>query len=354
MGGARHAQSQLMKKLFVLLLLLAGGYFALSKWSPQTLEKIAFWRSGSSTPTPAPALPPAEPAPTPTATKPGVAAVPAQPATTIQSGTPPPAPAPPSETTPAKPAIQVDKTSQVIVLLYHRLEGNAGGIYSITPELFEEHLQKLKTNGIEIISMADFLAWRRGEKSIPPKSAIITIDDGYASAYDIARPILKKHGYPWTYFVYTKFVGTGGKSISWEQLSALRQEGVEIGSHTVSHQDLRDTKGKTPEAYEQWLREEIVGSKQIIEKHIGGKCAVFAYPVGGHNQRVRELVKEAGYDAAFTAYGQRVTHGASQDRVGRYSWSARRPQDMKQAFDFNGPIDSAFEPPMAEGATGPQ
>jgi peptidoglycan/xylan/chitin deacetylase (PgdA/CDA1 family) len=350
-----------MKKLLVLLVLLVGGYFALAKWSPQTLDKIAFWRSASPQPTPAPSLPPAEPAPTPTtaakpavapAPSPGPASVPAQPETTARTSTTPTPP--PPEVAPAKPTVEVDKTAKVVVLLYHRLEGTAGGIYSISPELFEEHLQKLKTNGIEVISMADFLAWRRNEKSIPPKSAIITIDDGYASAYDIARPILKKHGYPWTYFVYTKFVGTGGKSITWEQLAELRKEGVEIGSHTISHQDLRDTKGKSPEAYEQWLREEIVQSKQIIEKQIGGKCSVFAYPVGGHNQRVRELVKEAGYDAAFTAQGSRVTHGAPYDRVGRYSWSARRPQDMRQVFEFNGPIDAAIEPPMAEGATSPQ
>lgn len=352
-----------MKKLLVLLVLLVGGYFALAKWSPQTLDKIAFWRSASTQPTPAPSLPPAEPAPTPSVAKPAVAAQPPQPATTVQPAAPPPAPTPPTspppapvvtEAPPAKPAIQVDKTAKVVVLLYHRLEGTAGGIYSISPELFEEHLQKLKTNGIEVISMADFLAWRRNEKNIPAKSAIITIDDGYASAYDIARPILKKHGYPWTYFVYTKFVGTGGKSITWEQLAELRKEGVEIGSHTLSHQDLRDAKGKSAEAYEQWLREEVVQSKQIIEKQIGGKCSVFAYPVGGHNQRVRELVKEAGYDAAFTAQGSRVTHGAPSDKVGRYSWSARRPQDMRQVFEFNGPIDAAIEPPMAEGATGPQ
>jgi peptidoglycan/xylan/chitin deacetylase (PgdA/CDA1 family) len=342
-----------MKNLLILLLLVVGAYFGLKKWSPQTLDRITFWKSAPATaPQPA-ALPPVEPAPTPSSAPakpaPAVAASPSVP--TGEPGAANLAPA--VIATPNKPATNVDKTSQVVVLLYHRLEGAAGGIYSITPELFEEHLRKLKENGLEVISMSDFLAWRRGEKSIPRKSVIITIDDGYASAYDIARPILKKHGYPWTYFVYTKFVGTGGKSISWEQLAALREEGVEIGSHTVSHIDLRDAKGKSAEAYEQWLREEIIGSKQIIEKHIGGKCTVFAYPVGGFNQRVRELVKEAGYEAAFTAYGQRVTHSASADRVGRYSWSARRPQDMKQAFDFTGPIEQTIEPPLAEGATAP-
>ncbi len=55
--------------------------------------------------------------------------------------------------------------------------------------------------------MKDFLAWRRGEKSIPPKSAVITIDDGYVSGYAVAWPILKEFGYPFTMFIYTNYVG---------------------------------------------------------------------------------------------------------------------------------------------------
>ncbi len=334
-----------MKKFVVLILLLAGAYFGLKKWSPQTLDRIAFWRSAPAAPAPA-ALPPAEPAPTPSSAKAVSTITPAG----HQTPASPAAPGTPASPAPEHPVTNVDKTSQVIILLYHRFEGNPGGAYSITPEVFEEHLAKLKENGIQVISMSDFLAWRRGEKSIPKKCAVITVDDGYVSAYDIARPILKKHGHPWTYFVYTKFVSSGGKSITWEQLAALREEGVQIGSHSVSHEDLREAKGKTPEVYEQWLRDEIVGSKELIEKHTGGKCAIFAYPIGGFNQKVRDYIKQAGYEAAFTAYGQRVTFTAPADQIGRYGWSSRRPQDMKQAFDFTGPIGASLSTPTLEPA----
>jgi peptidoglycan/xylan/chitin deacetylase (PgdA/CDA1 family) len=342
-----------MNKFVVLLLVLVGVYFGLKKWSPHTLDKITFWKSKPSATQSAvsDSLPPAEPAPTPAPARPvakGTPEAPAAPGSTAPVT--PGATAPAADPANAKPATNVDKTSQVIVLLYHRFEGTAGGIYSITPELFEEHLAKLKAAGIEIISMSDFFAWRRGEKNIPHKAAVITIDDGYASAYEVARPILKKHGFPWTYFVYTKFVGTGGKSITWEQLAAMREEGIEIGSHSVSHIDLRTTKDKThtAENYEQWLRDEIIGSKQIIERHIGGKCQYFAYPAGGYNSKVRALIKEAGYEGAFTAYGQRITFAAPSDLLGRYAWASKRPQDMKQAFDFNGPIEASPESPMTE------
>lgn len=317
-----------MKKLLVLLLILAAAFFSLRKWSPGTLEKIAHIvpspGHGAATPEPPPSLPPPEPAPAP------------QPA----SAEPKTAPAPVAK------QVAVDKAAQVVVLCYHRVEGAAAGALSIAPELFEQHMQRLKDRGIAVISMQDFLAWRRNEKTIPPRCALITIDDGYVSALETAAPILKKFGYPWTYFIYTKYVGTGGKSVTWEQLESLRDAGVEIGCHTVSHMSLRDTHGKSPEAYEAWLHDEIIGSKQLLEKRLGIRCSVFAYPEGRYNAKVLDMVKAADFEAAFTVYGQRVTHGAPADRIGRYAWYSKRPQDMELALNFSGPISSSdTEPP---------
>ena len=324
-----------MKKLLVLLLIFTAAFFSLRKWSPGTLGKITriFSNSGRGNATQEPlppALPPPEPAPTPNTAK-------AEPRQTPAA-------------TPAPKVVAVDKAAQVVVLLYHRVEGAAGGTISIAPELFEQHMQRLKDRGIAVISMQDFLAWRRNEKTIPPKCALITIDDGYVSAFETARPILKKFGYPWTCFIYTKFIGSGGKSISWEQLGALRDEGVEIGCNTVSHKSLRDSHGKSPEAYNAWLRDETTGAKQLLENKLGIRCAVFAYPDGQWNAQVIDAVKAAGFEASFTAWGQRVTHGANAEKIGRYAWSGRRPQDMEQAFNFNGPLSASEEPPPPAAA----
>ena len=323
-----------MKRILILLLVLVAGFFSLKKWSPGTLEKITGVLSHPGRPgepqEPQPALPPPEPAPTPK-----------------QASAEPTAAEPTVAPTPAPRLVSVDKTAQVVVLCYHRVEGAAGGPLSLAPELFEQHMQRLRDHGIQVISMQDFLAWRRNEKSIPPKSALITLDDGYVSAFETARPILKKFNYPWTYFIYTKYIGSGGKSVSWEQLAALRDEGVEIGCHTISHKSLRLSGGKSPEAYDAWLRDEIIDSKQIIEKKLGVRCAVFAYPEGHWNAKVLDVVKAAGYEASFTVYGQRVTHGAHADRIGRYAWLGKRPQDMEQALNFNGPLSSSDDEPPA-------
>ena len=348
-----------MKKILVLIVLLVGAYFGLKMWSPATLARITFWKKAEVTrPTP---LPPPEPAPqfNPAAEAPKTTVGSKNEAfsTTASSPSPSASPAPTAASSAAetaapapKAAPVVDKSAQVVVFCYHRVEPSGAGALAITPQLFEEHMQKLKDNGIAVISMQDFLAWRRNEKSIPAKSALITIDDGYVSGFEVGRPILKKFGYPWTAFVYTKYIGSGGKSMTWEQLAELRDEGVEIGSHTISHIELKDPKGKSPEAYDAWLRSEIIDSKKILEQKLGIKCATFAYPEGKFSSRVLEIVKEAGYEAAFITYGQRVTHNAPYDRIGRYAWYMPRPKDLDGAFAFSGPVSSGSDADIAQPA----
>ena len=150
-----------MKKILILLLVLVAGFFSLKKWSPGTLQKITGILSNpgrqSEPQEPQPSLPPPEPAPTPK-----------------QAAVEPAAAEPTAAPKSAPRLASVDRTAQVVVLCYHRVEGTAGGPLSLTPELFEQHMQRLRDRGIQVISMQDFLAWRRNEKSIPPKSAIIT------------------------------------------------------------------------------------------------------------------------------------------------------------------------------------
>ncbi|MGA7393231.1 MAG: hypothetical protein WBW78_11305, partial [Terrimicrobiaceae bacterium] len=61
----------------------------------------------------------------------------------------------------------VNLKAQVIVLCYHRFEDKPKDGLATKPADFEAQMQALKDNGIIVISMEDFLAWRRGEKGIP-------------------------------------------------------------------------------------------------------------------------------------------------------------------------------------------
>ena len=256
----------------------------------------------------------------------------------------------------ATPAPQpVNLKSEVIVLCYHRFVDKPKDSLAIKPADFEAQMQALKDNGIIVISMEDFLAWRRGEKEIPEKAAIVSIDDGYLSGYSVAWPILKKFGYPFTMFLYTDYIKggpkSGGQSISWDQLAEMRDAGVDIEGHTVSHSSLNARKGKTDEQYLAWLKSEIVGSKELLEKNLGIQVKAFAYPYGLHNKTVRDVVKQAGYEAAFTVWGRRIARGADPMMMGRYAIESTKPEVFEEAVNFKGAVEGDDASVMPAAAT---
>lgn len=241
----------------------------------------------------------------------------------------------------SKPA--VDQNAQVVIFGYHRFVNNVRRPDTeITPQAFEAQMEELKNKGISVIPMQDFLAWRRGEKAIPAKSAILTFDDGWKSQHEVAWPILKKYNFPVTLFIYTEGIRpghfSGGESMSWDQLAEMRDAGVDIQGHTATHSDLRKAYDKvakkklSPAEYEEWLEREIAGSKQTIEQKLGVKVNCFAVPYGFHNDHIREVVMKAGYEALFTVYGQVVTMHTPLNSVGRYLMEANKPKTFTDAL----------------------
>src|SRR5438045_7491928 len=193
--------------------------------------------------------------------------------------------APIASATPAKVAI--DQTAQVIVYGYHRFVNQVRRPDTeITPQMFEQQMQELKNRGISVIGMQDFLAWKRGEKNIPPRCAVITFDDGWKSQYDVAWPIMIKFGYTFTMFIYTDGVRgghfDGGEAITWEQLAEMRDAGVDIQAHSETHQYLRKPYDKvakkklSPPEYEQWLQNEVGRCKETLEQRSGIRVNCFA------------------------------------------------------------------------------
>jgi peptidoglycan/xylan/chitin deacetylase (PgdA/CDA1 family) len=249
----------------------------------------------------------------------------------------------------------VDQTSQVIIFCYHRLVDKVRYPGTeITPAAFEAQMKELKDRGITVISMQDLLAWKRGEKNIPPRCAVVTFDDGWKSQYEVAWPIMKKYGYPFTMFIYTEGVRGGslggGEAITWEQLADMRDNGVDIEAHSATHQDLREghtimvanpgakrsrTKLTGPQ-YEQWVQNEVVGCKQLLEQRLGIKVNCFAVPFGNYNEHVKELARNSGYEAMFTVYGQPITFTSPLDSIGRYAIEANKPKVFEDAVKMIG------------------
>ncbi|MGI8890763.1 MAG: polysaccharide deacetylase family protein [Chthoniobacterales bacterium] len=273
--------------------------------------------------------------------------------------------------TPRKPAI--DQNAQVVVFGYHRFEKKIRRPDTeITPEAFEAQMKELQDKKIPVIKMQDFLAWKRGEKAIPPRAAIITIDDGYKSGYEVAWPILKKYNYPFTLFIYTEGVKGGkfggGEAMGWEQLGEMRDAGIDIEAHSATHQDLRKPYDKVskkklnPEEYTAWLDGEVGGSKATLEQKLGIRVNCFAVPFGYYNDTVKEATKRARFEAVFTVYGQKLTYGSPNDSLGRYMIEANKPKVFETATSFGGsssggsaPIDElplgSINPQPADGST---
>jgi peptidoglycan/xylan/chitin deacetylase (PgdA/CDA1 family) len=265
---------------------------------------------------------------------------------------PTPAPKAATAATPA-PAVSkpvVDQTAQTIIYCYHRLVDKVRYPGTeITPAVFEAQMKELKDRGITVISLQDLLAWKRGEKNIPPRCAVITFDDGWKSQYEVAWPVMKKFGYTFTMFIYTEGVAGGslggGQAITWEMLADMRDNGIDIEAHTATHQDLREghtimvmeqggkrTKKKlTGAEYEQWMQNEVVGPKQLLEQRLGIRINCFAVPFGNYNDHVKEIARNAGYEAMFTVYGQPITFTSPMDALGRYAIEANKPKVFEDA-----------------------
>ncbi len=245
--------------------------------------------------------------------------------------------------------VVVDQTAQTIIFCYHRLVDKIHSSWTeIKPADFEAQMKMLKDKGITVIPLQDYLAWRRGEKNIPAHSAVITFDDGWKSQYEVAWPIMKKYGYPFTMFIYTEgvrggFFG-GGEAITWEQLADMRDNGVDIEAHSATHQDMRQNQpidvvqnGKkkrtrlTGQAYEDWLKNEVVSSKALIEQRLAVKVNCFAVPLGKYDDHVKEMARNAGYEAMFTVYGQPLTFTSPLDSLGRYAIEANKPKVFEDA-----------------------
>lgn len=265
--------------------------------------------------------------------------------------------------TPAGPKkVAIDQTAQVIIYGYHRFVNKVHSPWTeILPQDFEKQMMELKNRGIPVIPMQDLLAWKRGEKNIPPRAAVITFDDGWKSQYEVAWPILKKLNYPLTMFVYTEGIRGGkfggGEAITWEQLAEMRDAGVDIEAHSATHQDLKKpydkvTKRKlNPQEYDQWLDSEIAAPKQLLEQRLGIKVNCFAVPFGNWNPQVKDKSMKSGYEAMFTVYGQPITFRTSNDSIGRYLIEANKPKVFTDAISMIATSSGGGAPVAEIGAT---
>ena len=233
----------------------------------------------------------------------------------------------------------IDKSSRVTLLGYHQVitKGNPGEM-KIMATKFRSQMQGLKDSEIPVISLSDYMEWRDGSKEIPESSVIITIDDGYDDIVDVAFPILKEFGYPFTFYLYTNFLGGSGRTLSEEEVRELIEGGGELGSHSVSHDFLIRAKRKFGDEndYEDWLSKEIKGSKESLEKKFGVPINSFAYPYGEYNESLVKKIAEAGYSSAVTVNGAKSGYETPFYELPRYIIHGNNDINWKAGTSFRG------------------
>ena len=268
---------------------------------------------------------------------------------------PPPLP-PPLD--PAVPELTINKSAQVAILGYHDfVKGKSGNQMQINIDHFREQMQALKDARLPVIPMRDFLAWRRGEKDIPDPSIVITMDDGWKSVYLLAFPVLKEFGYPFTAFLYKRFVNGGGRSMTTAELKEIMAGGGEIGCHSVSHPYKAKIDAmfrKSPEQGEGFLRMEMKDSRQFLEDLLGVKVPTYAYPGGYFSPREQEIGREAAYEAMFTVNPAKVTWDTPADAIPRYIiiGTDARDANFKRAISSRGTAEGELAKQLLGGDDG--
>lgn len=244
----------------------------------------------------------------------------------------------PEPAVPAAPAFELNKSSVVAILGYHDFRDRGGSPMLISAPKFKEQMQAIKDSKIPVIPLSDVMAWKRGEKNIPEEAIVITMDDGWEGVHTYAYPILREFGFPFTIYLYKKYVNIGGRSLSWAQIKEMMQNGCEVGSHSVSHESLkkRPRNAKADADVQQWILSELKDSRDFLEQNLNIKVTSFAYPYGNFDDAIMETGLQIGYESLVTVNGQKVTWDTPNGKLGRYIIHGDNDTNFKLATSFRG------------------
>ena len=215
-----------------------------------------------------------------------------------------------------------DDGIRVSILGYHEFaEGLPETAMRIHTSKFRKQMETIRQLGLKVISMEEFTAWKNEGKPIPPKSIVLTLDDGWKSVYTDAYPVLKEFGYPFTIFVYKNYIDGGGKALTSGMIQEMLAHGANLGSHSVSHPypiTVKSFRKKGPTAYDAYLRKEMGESMRFIESKFPVKVTSYAYPGGFFTEEMTKLGEEFGYKHLFTVLPGKIKRSLPNETLPRY------------------------------------
>jgi peptidoglycan/xylan/chitin deacetylase (PgdA/CDA1 family) len=176
------------------------------------------------------------------------------------------------------------------VLMLHGID-DARSVLSVSAAELMGLIRGIQASGHSLVSLGRLLS----EPDVPDRVAL-TFDDGFASVAEVAAPILRRAGAPATLFLTTGRVGRdnrwasqprsapGARLLTWAQVEELSRAGWEVEAHSRTHPDLRGLG-------EAELEDEVGEPQREIERRIGRRPEIFAYPYGRLDERVVAAVR---------------------------------------------------------------
>ena len=200
------------------------------------------------------------------------------------------------------------RASHIPILMYHSVsELESGGRHpyfetTTPPRVFAEHMRFLKNAGYRTITLHEAVNEIQLDKRTHVPRVVITFDDGLQDFYTHAFPILKEYNFSATVFLATSYITEKRRQfkkwpcMTWSEVREIHERGMTLGSHTVTHRQLRGLEPAQLEA-------EVRGSKETIEDHLGHKVEAFSYPFAfpQSDQAFRSILR-----ALLMAHGYKI------------------------------------------------
>jgi glycosyltransferase involved in cell wall biosynthesis len=199
-------------------------------------------------------------------------------------------------------------TSGTAILMYHAFAGarEPASRYIVPQRSFALQMAWLKLLRYHVLSLSDYISYRRAYQLPPARSVVISIDDGYGDVRTQALSVLRRHGFPAIIFIVTADVGganhwdqtgplAGRLLLAWSDIQKLLGGGMLFGAHSRTHVRLTDV---SPERTE----DEIVGSRADLERELGMPVQFLAYPFGAYDGGTRDLARQAGFLGACSTH----------------------------------------------------
>jgi len=217
-----------------------------------------------------------------------------------------------------------DTPRSIPILTYHSID-STGSVISTSIETFQRHLEILYEMGVTTLRVSDVAACLQARKAFPSHAIVLTFDDGFASVYEQAFPLLCEYGFSATVFLVTDYCGRlnawPGQPreiprlplLQWDQIQEMSRHGIQFGAHTRTHPDLRCL---SPSEMER----EVCDSKRAIEDRLGQAVCSFAYPYGHFDARVLEVIRErfAAACSSELAFVHKASNPWCLERVDTY------------------------------------